>query len=578
MTPMQRSNQALLTALLLLLAALGAGLAWWSSRQGEQTADSAVVLDRQLSAPSAAGPRPETQLEAVDHTSALNEESDTTVVWPLEVDLTLVQRGTFETPPNVPPFGSGASASLKGGIFGQDGRGQAATVTFVAGPNEGRVLQCDSEGAYGASDLYGGLSVVEIKTPAGRTAQREVLLREFSETPLTIGFGRPASVYGRVLDVGGQPLEGASVTIDGRESFTDAEGVFHFVGVASGRVLAIVRKPGYATYREVIPITAGFTITQDKLTFSLERAAKLQISILEQLGSREAAQVFLIPSGGQRVNTVRGQRTYPWYLVNPVEVYPGGSTLVEDLPSGRVDIVLFHSGAMANPARRSVRLTAGREKAEVLHLEAGRQLRGRVVRGGEPVFEARVSLEAPHRTRATTEALGKRFDFLRGMVLSHVMPARQEVLTDANGEFLLTRFPNSTGAYYLAAETLDSEWIATRTVGVSDEELELELEPVAHETGSLEVGLEGRYQGLPIQVRIQGTPRDKFELAPRRELVIADLEPGTWRLDVSWNGRFIKKGLPVEITPSGAEVEAVLPEGAIHGQNEFERRRAGKDV
>ena len=571
---MTRSKQAALLALLLALLAAAGGAAWWSGR-GAPASAAAVTLDRELPAPGAGGARPEVELESVTRSAEDLPESATTVVWPLEVDLTLVQRGTFETPANVAPIGSGATATLRGNIYGADGTGQSATITFTAGPNEGRVLTTDDEGAYGASDLYGGLNVVDIETAAGRRAQREVLMREFTETPLTIGFGRPAAIYGRVLDMAGEPIEGASVTIDGREALTDVEGVFHFPAVASGRVLAVVRKPGYATYREVIPVTAGFVITQDKLTFSLERGATLAVSILEQVGGRGPAKVWLLPSGGQRVNTSRGQRTFPWYLVNPVEVYPGGTALVEDLPSGRVDLVLFHSGAVATPQRTTVKLTGGRETAHVLHLEPGGQLTGRAVRDGEPVPRARVTLEAPHRTRATTDALGMRYDFMQGMVLSHLAPARQEVECDEHGRFALTTFKGAR-AYYLSAESPDGEWLGTRTVAPDSSDVEIELRPVDREKGLLEVLLAGRHQGLPVQVRVQGTPRDKFELAPHDPLVIADLERGTWRLDLTWNGEFVKKGHTVEIGAGRSEVEVELPEGAIEGQNEFERKRAGK--
>ncbi|MFT5052956.1 MAG: hypothetical protein ACI8QZ_004394, partial [Chlamydiales bacterium] len=361
--------------------------------------------------------------------------------------------------------------------------------------------------------------------------------------------------------------------IDGSEVLSNAEGGFHFPRVASGKVLAIVTKPGYAMYREILPVTAGFVITEDKLTFTLEKGASLALSIQEILGERGVAQVYLIPSGGQRVNTERGQRTFPWHLINPVEVYPGGTTLVEDLPDGRVDLLLFHSGAVAKPTTTATRLRAGQERAQILHMENGPRITGIVLKGGTPVAGAKVTLEAPHRARATTDALGKRFDFMQGMVMGHVAAAHQVVQTGSDGRFMLTTSGNAR-AYYLSAETPDGEWLATRTVEPDVPELELELRPVDRVEGSLELDLPGRFQGLPVRVRVQGAPRDKFELNAADMLVVENLEQGTWRLDLAWNGNYLIKGRSVAVGREPGEVKAELPDGAIHGQNSLERKRA----
>jgi len=571
---MNRSHQSVLLALLLILL-LGGGAVWWFGGTAAPAAAAGVTMDRSALDPSTDLGLPDSEVEAIDRTLAFPDEAPTTVAWPLEVDLTLVQRGSFETLTGVPPVGSGATASLRGNIYGPDGVGVRAIVSFSAGPNKGRVLTCDGSGSYGASDLYGGLGIVDIRTPAGRTAQREVLLREFNETPLTIGFGRPAAIYGTVIDRKGEPLQSASVIIDGREVLTDAEGGFHFPRVASGKVLAIVSKPGYARYREILPVTAGFVITREKLTFTLEAGASLALSIQEAVGDRGPALVYLIPSGGQRVNTVRGQRTFPWHLVNPIEVYPGGTTLVEDLPDGRVDVSLFHSGAVAKPATTAVRLQAGQERAQVLHIEKGQTISGTILKGGIPSSGVKVSLEAPHRTRATTDALGKRFDFLQGMVIGHIPAAHQVVHTDGAGRFVLTT-SSVAPAFYLAAETTDGEWFVTRTVQPGAADLELELQPVDVERGSIEFALPGRFQGLPVQVRVQGAPRDEFELAAADTLVVDKLEQGTWRVDLTWNSQFVVKGRSVPVGREPGEVKAELPEGAIHGQNEFERKRTGR--
>ena len=550
---MTRSRQTALLLLFLSLVAAGGALAWWSSREAPIEAGG---LDIDRAAPDVSSmPQASQELDALVEREVQSTDDPTTVVWPLEVDLRLIEHGTFEIPQGATPLASGANAEMKGNVYSPQGVGEQATVEFIAGPNAGRVLTCDADGAYGASDLYGGLSIVEIKTPTGRVAQREVLLREFAESPLTIGFGRPASVYGTVVDARNEPLADASVLLDGREMITDENGEFYFPTVASGKALAIVSKPGYATYREVVPLTAGFVVEPGKLSFRLERGASLEVSVQEAIGAREPAWVYVIPSGGQRVNSVRGQRTFPWYSVNPVRVFPGSSTLVEDLPAGRVELVLFHSGAVAKPRSVAATLTAGQTKSQILHLEPAQQLFGTVSSEGVPVARAHVRLEAPHRSKATTKALRKRHDFGREIVMPHVPAALQEVRSDEKGRFVFTTYPDSADIYYLTAETDDGRWRASRAVQLDEADLDIELEQVSSRLSSIEIAMPRRYQGLPVEVRVQGEPRAKYELAAVDPLKVAELEKGTWRLDLRWNGEYVERGATVVVADEPAQLE-----------------------
>ena len=47
---------------------------------------------------------------------------------------------------------------MRGSVHGADGRPLRAQVEFVAGPNTGRLLDCDERGRFGANDLYAGLA------------------------------------------------------------------------------------------------------------------------------------------------------------------------------------------------------------------------------------------------------------------------------------------------------------------------------------------------------------------------------------------------------------------------------------
>ena len=575
---MTRSKQSALAGLALVLVAAAAA-ALWLARGGPDGGEPAVTIGE----PAEADAEP-IEVEDVTLVTPRRDEiaafDPSTVAWPLELELSLVQRGTFERREGLSPIGSGASASLRGGVYAPDGEGEeGATVTFIGGPNAGRVLTADSTGAYGASDLYGGLDVVLIRTPTGPVAMREVRLRPLTEAHLSVGFGLPASVFGMVRDVAGEPIAGAQVMLDGQETTTGEDGVFHLPRVASGKALAVIEKPGYALYREIVPITRGTVVLTDRLNFVLEPAATLEISVAEDLGARQPAELYLIPAGGQRVNTVLGQRTFPWHLVNPIEVFPGGSARVENLPDGRVELLLFHAGAVANPRQVSVKLDAGQTLHHVLHLEPGETMNGRVVREGVPVAGAKVVLEAPNRTPATLSYLGKSNSYAEEAIVAHLPPAQQSVTSGKDGRFSLTVHHGAPPAMYLSAEADDGAWVGSRVVERGETGIELELASADLTRGELQVELPGRWQALPVRVRVQGSPREPFELQPERELIVGELERGTWRLDASWNGRSLAQGRVFEIggeEPASMRVD--LPEGAIEGQTAEQRRRAGLEV
>ncbi|MCP3914590.1 MAG: carboxypeptidase regulatory-like domain-containing protein [bacterium] len=504
-------------------------------------------------------------------------DSETTVAYPLLVEVSLVRRGTFTPVEGVPALGSGANARIRGSVLAPNGSGLAATITFEHGPNAGRVLTCDSSGAFGASDLHQGYSVVRIEARGVGMSEREVLLRQLSETPLNVTFGRPASVAGIVKDRKGEPIVGATVRLDGGESTTDDEGTFYFPQVTAGAVLAVVKKPGYTMYRETVHLEAGGAIQRDRMTFTLLPAASLDVSIQERLGTGPA-QLYMFPAGGQPANTGVGQRSFPWHEVNPTSIPPGGSVSIDGLPDTSVTLVLFQAGAEAHPRMVNQRLYSGRKSSVVLHLKPSPVVRG-VVKGtdGKPVSRARVQLEAPHRSLATTKILQKRPTFNMEMILPHLPSALQEVQTDSRGRFALTAYDVLRDGVYLSAETQDGTQRGTLVVTSGAKEVELRLQPVSAEQGGLELKMAGRFQGLPVHVRINGTPDDPVVLPAGTELSLEELEAGTWRLDARWRGRYLVQNQLFDVAAGKrSELALVLPRGALEGQTEDERRRAGK--
>src|SRR5262249_15126947 len=175
----------------------------------------------------------------------------TTVLWPLKVELELLEARFLPKEEGVPPVGSAATARLSGRVTGIGDDGVEAEIRFVAGANIGRVLRADATGRFGATDLNPGLSIVEVRAPGILGSRREVRLRRGQEQLLNVGYGRPGSVFGKVQDASGKGIEGADVTVDGTRVATDPEGGFYLQSVAAGPGLCVGDTDACARYLEI---------------------------------------------------------------------------------------------------------------------------------------------------------------------------------------------------------------------------------------------------------------------------------------------------------------------------------------
>ncbi|MFT4540521.1 MAG: hypothetical protein ACI841_000138 [Planctomycetota bacterium] len=567
-------QSTLLGVLVLLLASIvGAGL-WFTGGSNDGAADEGLGPAAAAPFNGPLSPGAPLVLEGIRKPTQIapGEQLATTVIWPLDIELSLIESATYDASEGLAPIGSGAHATLTGSIFNASGEGAGATIEFVAGPNMGRVLRCDAQGKYGASNLYPGISIVSVKTAFGNRAKREVRLASRKTQPMTIGFGSLSTVYGKVVDKDGEPITQAVIEVDGHETLTDELGEFVVRDVASGSALAIVRKPGYALYRETVPVPRGRVVPKDRMTFRLEPGADLEVTVGTPVGAAGPAKLFVLPVGQPGGNSVRGQRTFPWHEVSPVDIYPGGSVLIEGLPEGRVSLMLFHAGAVAKPSVTTKKVIAGRQNQSLLSLHPAPQITGFVKRDGRAVDGARVVLETADRG-ATTEDLFGGLPMASMMVLPHLPVSRQEIRTDRKGLFMFTSYPG-IDRFYLKATSTDGRMRATQVVEAGASQLELNLEPIKQGDCELVLELPDRFQPLPISIRIDGTPRDVFLLDAGDDLVVGDLDPGTWRLDVKWHGEALVRASTLKLT-SKKELELHLPTGAIEGQTIEERKRAG---
>ena len=483
----------------------------------------------------------------------------TEILYPLKIQLTLVEPANRLNTDGVGARGSGARARLEGHLFGVDGKGVSGEVRFTHGANTGRVLKCDAGGGFGANDLYPGLSIAKISGALILGAEREVLLRNDRRSVLNIGFGRPAVVHGRVQDAAGDPISEAKVMMDGQVAFTNLEGAFYYPRMTSGQVLLFVEKDGYVAWRERYNVKAGAKITEEKLSYTMRPSARLELRIAEAIGARQAAQVFLLPAPGARVS-----RDFPWHRINPVNVHPGGSTIVEGLPPGNVQLYLFHAGAKAKPRVSSVNLVAAELTTKILHLEPAAMLKGRVLSDGDPVARALVKLEAPDQVQATLSTFGQPQGFLEVGVFPYLPTSVQSVWTDAAGRFELSANEEVNPTRYLTAESSDGELWAGKVVRRGDREVELSLRERAPDVCVLEFQMAGRSLALPVEVTVDGSPRMRLSLPKEEELRVDELASGRWKVSVRWNSQRLLRDLEVVLEDETALLLS-LPEAALTG-------------
>ncbi len=571
---MQRSARNALLAALAGAVVVGLGFGAWLFLREVPRPNTDLMLAPAPELPAPSAPADDTDADRQVLELAVDDSPEygtleTTVVFPLQVELELTRASSTIQAEGTPRLGSGATAKIAGSVRDGKGGGVRAEVRFVAGPNQGRVLYADSLGRFGADNLNPGLSVVKVTGPGIVGSQREVSLRPQRETLLNLGYGRPVIVSADVVDRDGKPIAGAKVTLDGQVAQSAEDGLVEFAAVAAGEVLVVVEKPGFASLRQTLTLVGGTMIPRGQFKFRLDPGASLQIAIQDSLNSGQQALVFVLPE------LAEGERKFPWHTVNPVRVWPGGTALVNDLPEGRVTLRLYHAGATAKPPKRSVELHPGKRETIEFGLVPAPVVTGVVRDSDKPAVGAIVRIEAPDRAAATLSVFGQsNYLFLESDVLPDLPPAMQEGTTNERGEFQLSASEDVAPVRYLTAISRDGQRIAHAVLHPGETKVELRLEPLQGGQGELAIQMEGRIQPLPVEVVVNGTPRDPSVLPLGRDLRIADLPEGSWNVTVRWNGQVLTQQ-PLEITGE-TRLFVALPEGAIVGQDEETRRRAGK--
>lgn len=575
------SSRLPLVALAVLVLGLSAALAWRltvSDEPDRRIELEAALAPADLGGVAAAPPAPveltpprDPNANGGDRTATALVE--TSVAWPVKVELELVRAANLPKAKDAPAMGSGATARLRGRLMVREG-GVAGKLTFTGGANAGRMLPTNERGEFGAIDLYPGVAEVRIDA-GGFESIREVRLRAGQQEELNISYDLPGQVWGEVFDRDGKGLEGVDVELDGRHAKTDETGVFHFGATAGGdAVQLILRKDGFATQCHRIAVAAGRVTERGRYAYTLLPAARLEISLGARVGSREDPVVILLPE-------VMGMsRSYPWHRVSPARVKPGATLKLDDLPSGRIAVRVFHGGAKANPESGIAFLEPGQTETYRVEFEPSPALVGFVAdKDGRRIEGARVVCEAPDRTGATLQYLRGMPDLLESEIVPSFPVGASEARTDFNGEFALASYPEFGDVRYVWAESPDGKLWGARSVRSNDATVQIVVAPVDAGRSTVRLVFPGRNQGLPVVASLGGRPREEVILAADAPLELEGLAPGTWRLRASWNGRSLLRGGQMEFELSGEEsIDLPLPEGAILGQDADTLLRAGRPV
>lgn len=554
-------------ALFAFLLCVGLGVAWMLG--GDANGGANVVLESD-------GSLVTTDDEPVTTQLGVRTENDDGLAAPadplpasaydttLEIFLDLVRPAGWLHAEGAPALGSGASAALVGGLWTDQRSGVRGTVRFVSGANEGRVLECDAGGRFGANDLYPGLSVVEVSGPGIPGSLREMILRNDRETRLNIGYGRLSTVNGEVYDQSGNAVEGATVRMDGVPAQTNDFGRFQVAGIAGshGDMVVTVEKDGYATLRTKLSLMSGTTVPLGTHRFVLQESGSLEIYIVEKIGATGPAQLFLMPA-----NPMMAQSNFAWHRVNPVAVEPGTTTLIDGLPPGEVRVLVFHAGALAKPRIATAGVRSGLSTPVTIHLEPAPMLAGKVTHDGAPVARAVVRVEAPDRTRAMLNYLGESAAYLESQVLQSLPPGTQAVKTDDFGNFRIGLFGDPSEVKYVTATSFDGKLWAGEVLRPGATEVELELGAAREGNRELLIEISDRELPLRVDLMIDGTPQGLTAIMPGKHLEIPGLMEGDWKLTARFGRARLFDEVPITVQ-DGAAFYIGLPQLERPGDGE----------
>lgn len=398
----------------------------------------------------------------------------------------------------------------------------------------------DGDGRYRLDGLAPGTRTIQATHEGYRRAVRDLEVRS-GENALDLSLEGGAEVRGRVVDEGGAPVVGARVSLregwrswDMPSTVSGADGSFTLAGVADGTYRLSGQKDGYALDEEGQEvIVAGTSV--GGLEIKLSRGGAI-VGQLLGLDFTDLSQVRIFSaSPGGRTGVVR----------------PDGSYRIDNLAPGK-QRVLAMLPAGTRQAEGEVELEPGVSEARLdLDFGEGVTLTGRVLRNGEPLASATVSLngaaagrwgETDHEGRFRFESLAEgTYDMV---VMTRGGTRHQEKIEVAGDRDVL---------------------VDLRTVAVSGRVTDsADRSPIAGASVVL-LPREGGGEGRVFPTETSTDSRGAFRLA--------DVAAGAWKLRVSQEGYApAEEDVQIEDAPvegielalqatEGITLEVALPNG-----------------
>ncbi|MFL6194328.1 MAG: carboxypeptidase regulatory-like domain-containing protein [Thermoanaerobaculia bacterium] len=328
-------------------------------------------------------------------------------------------------------------ASVEGRVVSPDGAPVPAAEVSVAAPSAGgrggfSMLRAttDGDGGYRIEGIPPGPHTLEARAEGYRRAARDVeVTGEVRGVDLTLERG--LEVSGRVVDDAGNPIPSVQIDLiagrnyfDGQRGLTGPDGAFRLAGVQDGTYRLMLRKDGYAGNPE------GETVT-------VSGAPVSGLEIRLSAGGAIAGRIT-----GVEMSQLSRVRVWANSQMNNGRIDPEGNYRIPNLAPGSWQVEASVPDTTLH-ASGQVTLEPGAAEARLdLQLGGGHELRGTVLRNGQPLAGASLALtrkDTSMEQNAASDHLGSfRFGGLENgayeLIVSTPNGARRKEAVEISGD------------------------------------------------------------------------------------------------------------------------------------------------
>ncbi len=362
------------------------------------------------------------------------------------------------------------AASLHGQVSDTAGRPLASVRIGIQAAKEyvpSRFTHSDSLGGFVFSSLQAGDYTLTAATPGyAELSASGIEVEEERETWLDVVLERGATLRGQVVDSFGDAVEGVAVVrvpstmqswgskadsyveenvrslgpaVGSEEAeapalpeqflglifdHTGADGRFVLAGLGDGSHRLLALSDDFPTGRATVVVRDGSD--PEPLLFELQSAGSVAGQIVDEMG-RPVAGARVVASGSLR-------------LGNEAISDASGHYQITRLGAGLTTITAYEAGGGPRKNQRSVsaevEILLAEEASLDLRFSAGVEVRGRLVRGGQPQASTSILFNLVEATRASDEDLnrGTTTDEAGRFTLAHMEPGSYQVLVFSGGK------------------------------------------------------------------------------------------------------------------------------------------------